>query len=75
MENKVISIEYVIKNFIDRMIIEDEIKYHEDRILEIENITLFRKQTAKEEQELRTENYVVFVLRKILKEGTDDGNK
>lgn len=46
--------------------IEKEIKYHERNILEIENITMLKGKTAKEEAEIEFNKYAIVVLKKIL---------
>lgn len=48
--------------------IEKEIKYHERNILEIENITMLKSKTTKEEAEIEFNKYVIVVLKKILQE-------
>lgn len=48
--------------------IEKEIKYHERNILEIENITMLKSKTDKEEVEIEFNKYVIVVLKKILQE-------
>jgi len=48
--------------------IEKEIKYHERNILEIENITMLKSKTAKEEAEIEFNKYAIVVLKKILQE-------
>ena len=48
--------------------IEKEIKYHERNILEIENITILKSKTAKEEEEIEFNKYAIVVLKKILQE-------
>lgn len=48
--------------------IEEEIKYHEKNILDIENITMLRSKTAKEEAEIEFNKYAIVVLNKILQE-------
>lgn len=48
--------------------IENEIKYHEKNILDIENITMLKGKTAKEEVEIEFNKYVIVVLNKILQE-------
>lgn len=46
--------------------IEKEIKYHERNILDIENITMLKSKTAKEEAEIEFNKYAIVVLKKIL---------
>lgn len=48
--------------------IEKEIKYHEKNILDIENITMLKSKTAKEEVEIEFNKYAILVLNKILQE-------
>lgn len=48
--------------------IEKEIKYHERNILEIENITMLKGKTAKEEAEIEFNKYAIVVLKKMLQE-------
>lgn len=48
--------------------VEKEIKYHEKNILDIENITMLKSKTAKEEAEIEFNKYAIVVLNKILQE-------
>ena len=48
--------------------IEKEIKYHEKNILDIENITMLKGKTAKEEAEIEFNKYTIVVLKKMLQE-------
>ncbi len=48
--------------------IEKEIKYHERNILDIENITMLKGKTAKEETEIEFNKYAIVVLKKMLQE-------
>ena len=48
--------------------IEKEIKYHERNILDIENITMLKGKTAKEEAEIEFNKYAIVVLKKMLQE-------
>lgn len=48
--------------------IEKEIKYHEKNILDIENITMLKSKTAKEEAEIEFNKYAIVVLKKMLRE-------
>lgn len=48
--------------------IEKEIKYHEKNILDIENITMLKGKTAKEEAEIEFNKYAIEVLKKMLQE-------
>ncbi len=48
--------------------IEKEIKYHEKNILDIENITMLKSKTAKEEAKIEFNKYVIVVLKKMLQE-------
>ena len=46
--------------------VEKEIKYHERNILDIENITMLKSKTAKEEAEIEFNKYAIVVLKMIL---------
>lgn len=48
--------------------IKKEIKYHEKNILDIENITMLKGKTAKEEAEIEFNKYAIVVLKKALQE-------
>ena len=48
--------------------IEKKIKYHEKNILDIENITMLKGKTAKEEAEIEFNKYTIVVLKKTLQE-------
>ena len=48
--------------------IEKEIKHHERNILDIENITMLKSKTAKEEAEIEFNKYAIVVLKKMLQE-------
>ena len=48
--------------------IEKEIKYHEKNILDIENTTMLKGKTAKEEAEIEFNKYAIVVLKKMLQE-------
>lgn len=48
--------------------IEEEIKYHERNILDIENTTMLKGKTDKEEAEIEFNKYAIVVLKKILQE-------
>ena len=48
--------------------IEEEIKYHEKNILDIENITMLKSKTVKEEAEIEFYKYAIVVLNKTLQE-------
>lgn len=48
--------------------IEEEIKYHEKNILDIENTTMLKSKTAKEEAEIEFNKYAIVVLNKMLQE-------
>jgi hypothetical protein len=48
--------------------IEEEIKYHERNILDIENTTMLKGKTAKEEAEIEFNKYAIVVLKKMLQE-------
>lgn len=64
--------QYIKENYIPVQIIKDkiekEIKYHERNILEIENITMLKSKTAKEEAKIEFNKYAIVVLKKILQE-------
>ena len=49
-------------------ILEKEIKYHEKNILDIENVTLLKEKTIKEETEIEFNKYAIVVLAKALQE-------
>lgn len=67
-----ISPYYVKENYIPvekvKDKIEEEIKYHEKNILDIENITMLKGKTAKEEAEIEFNKYAIVVLKKMLQE-------
>ncbi len=67
-ENKCIQyIDYIpVQKVKDK--IEKEIKYHEKNILDIENITMLKGKTAKEEAEIEFNKYTIVVLNKMLQE-------
>ena len=48
--------------------IEKEIKYHRKNILDIENITMLKGKTSKEEEEIEFNKYAIVVLKKMLQE-------
>ena len=48
--------------------IKKEIKYHEENILDIENITMLKGKTAKEEAEIEFNKYAIVVLKMMLQE-------
>lgn len=64
--------QYIKENYIPIQKVKDkiekEIKYHERNILEIENITMLKSKTAKEEAEIEFNKYAIVVLKKILQE-------
>ena len=65
--NKTLSNDYIsVQKVKDR--IEKEIKYHEKNILDIENITMLKGKTAKEEAEIEFNKYAIVVLKKMLQE-------
>ena len=55
--------------------IEEEIKYHEKNILDIENITMLKSKTAKEEAEIEFNKYAIVVLNKMLQELIEEGEE
>ena len=67
-ENKYIKyIDYIpVQKVKDK--IEKEIKYHKKNILDIENITMLKGKTAKEEAEIEFNKYAIVVLKKMLQE-------
>ena len=65
--NKILSNDYIsVQRVKDK--IKKEIKYHEKNILDIENITMLKGKTAKEEAEIEFNKYAIVVLNKILQE-------
>ena len=65
--NKTLSNDYIsIQKVKDK--IKKEIKYHEKNILDIENITMLKGKTAKEEAEIEFNKYAIVVLKKMLQE-------
>ena len=65
--NRTLSNDYIsVKKIKDK--IEKEIKYHEKNILDIENITMLKGKTAKEEAEIEFNKYAIVVLKKMLQE-------
>lgn len=67
MLNKILRDDYISKKEVKDKI-EEEIKYHEKNILDIENITMLKSKTAKEEAEIEFNKYAIVVLNKILQE-------
>lgn len=69
--------QYIEENYIPKQIIKDkikkEIKYHEENILDIENITMLKGKTAKEEAEIEFNKYAIVVLKKMLQELLEGG--
>lgn len=65
-QNKKTAITIPIQKIKDK--IEKEIKYHEKNILDIENITMLKNKTAKEEAEIEFNKYAIVVLNKMLQE-------
>ena len=65
--NRTLSNDYIpVQRVKDK--IEKEIKYHEKNILDIENTTMLKGKTAKEEAEIEFNKYAIVVLKKILQE-------
>lgn len=65
--NKTLSNDYIsVQKVKDK--IKKEIKYHEKNILDIENITMLKGKTAKEEAEIEFNKYAIVVLKKMLQE-------
>lgn len=64
--------QYIKENYISKQEVKDkiekEIKYHEKNILDIENITMLKNKTAKEEVEIEFNKYAIVVLNKMLQE-------
>ena len=64
--------DFIIKNSITVQKVKDkiekEIKYHGKNILDIENITMLKGKTAKEEAKIEFNKYVIVVLKKMLQE-------
>ncbi len=55
--------------------LEKEIKYYEKNILDIENITMLRSKTAKQEAEIEFNKYAIVVLKKMLQELIEERGK
>ena len=55
--------------------IEKKIKYHEKNILDIENITMLKSKTVKEEAEIEFNKYAIVVLKKMLRELIEESDK
>lgn len=72
LNNSVVVKNHCIKNSIPVQTVKDkiekEIKYHEKNILDIENITMLKGKTAKEEAEIEFNKYVIVVLKKMCQE-------
>lgn len=72
LSNSVVVKNHCIKNSIPVQKVKDkiekEIKYHEKNILDIENTTMLKGKTAKEESEIEFNKYSIVVLKKMLKE-------
>lgn len=65
--NRTLSNDYIpIQKVKDK--IKKEIKYHEKNILDIDNITMLKGKTAKEEAEIEFNKYAIVVLKKMLQE-------
>ena len=65
--NRTLSNDYIpVQKVKDK--IEKKIKYHEKNILDIENITMLKGKTAKEEAEIEFNKYAIVVLKKMLQE-------
>ena len=67
MLNKILRDDYISKKEVKDKI-EKERKHHEKNILDIENITMLRSKTAKEEAEIEFNKYAIVVLNKMLQE-------
>lgn len=72
MLNKILRDDYISKKEVKDKI-EKEIKHHEKNILDIENITMLRSKTAKEEAEIEFNKYAIVVLNKMLQELIEEG--
>lgn len=72
LNNSVVVKNHCIKNSIPVQRVKDkiekEIKYHEKNILDIENITMLKGKTAKEEAEIEFNKYAIVVWKKMLQE-------
>lgn len=69
---QIIELNYIaIRKIKDK--IEKEIKYHEKNILDIENMTMLKSKTAKEEAEIEFDKYAIVVLNKMLQELIEEG--
>ena len=70
-------LDFIMKNSIPiqtiKNKIEKEIKYHEKNILDIENITMLKSKTAKEEAEIEFNKYAIVVLNKMLQKLIEEG--
>ena len=65
--NRTLSNDYIpVQKVKDK--IKKEIKYHEKNILDIENMTMLKGKTAKEEAEIEFNKYAIVVLKKMLQE-------
>lgn len=63
--NRTLSNDYIpVQKVKDK--IKKEIKYHEKNILDIENMTMLKGKTAKEEAEIEFNKYAIVVLKKML---------
>lgn len=64
--------QYIKENYIPVQKVKDkikeEIKYHEKNILDIENTTMLKGKTTKEEAEIEFNKYAIVVLKKMLQE-------
>lgn len=72
-----VHLEFIMKHSILVQTIKDkiekEIKYHEKNILDIENITMLKSKTAKEEAEIEFNKYAIVVLNKMLQKLIEEG--
>lgn len=69
---QIIELNYIaIRKIKDK--IEKEIKYHEKNILDIENMTMLKSKTAKEEAEIEFNKYAIVVLNKMLQKLIEEG--
>lgn len=74
MLNKILRDDYISKKEVKDKI-EKEIKYHEKNILDIENMTMLKSKTAKEEAEIEFNKYAIVVLNKMLQELIEEREK
>ena len=66
--NKVISREYVEKNYIHKDKIKKLIKYKEELICQLETFLIFREKTEKEKNEIKRLDIEIHELQELLEE-------